>query len=153
GWYSYRRMASPVEAQQSYTNGVRSYQSNRYEQAVLDFSHAVDLKPDLAEAYRMRGRAYSLLGDNDKAISDFTKVSALMPGDGSVLVERGFVHYGIKNPTQAMADATSALRLDDKLARAYNLRATIERSIGEIPQAIADFSRAVALAPNLDNYF
>jgi tetratricopeptide (TPR) repeat protein len=153
GWYGYRRMVDPVAAEQAYTDGVRLFRANRYEQAILNFSRAVDLNSDLVEAYRMRGRCYALLSDPDKAIADFTKVSALLPADGAVLVERGFVYYGRKDFTHGMADATSALKLDDKLARAYNLRATIERSIGEIPRAIDDFSRAVALAPNLDNYF
>jgi tetratricopeptide (TPR) repeat protein len=153
GWYGYRRMVDPVAAQQSYDDGVRLFRSNRYEQAILNFSRAADLKPDLVEAYRMRGRSYAALSDPDKAIADFTKVSALLPKDGSVLVERGFVYYGRKDFIHAMTDATSALKLDDKLAKAYNLRATIERSSGQIPQAIDDFSRAVALAPDLDNYF
>ena len=153
GWYGYRRMVDPVAAEQAYTNGARLYRANRYEQAILNFSRAVDLKPDLVEAYRMRGRAYASLGDHDKSIADLTKVSTFLPSDGSVLAERGFVYYDKKDLVHAMDDATDALKLNDKLARAYNLRATIERSVGETAKAIDDFSRAVALAPNLDNYF
>jgi tetratricopeptide (TPR) repeat protein len=153
GWFSYRRMVDPIAAQQAYTDGVRLYRANRYEQAVLNFTRAVDLKPDHVESYRMRGRAYALLGQPDAAIADFTKASALLPTDGSLLVERGFVYFERKDLTHAMADSTSALQRDEKLARAYNLRATIERSTGETRDAIEDFSRAVALDPNLDNYF
>ena len=78
GWYGYRRMVDPVAAEQAYTDGVRLYRANRYEQAILNFSRAVDLKPDLGEAYRMRGRSYAALSDPDKAIADFTKVSMLL---------------------------------------------------------------------------
>jgi tetratricopeptide (TPR) repeat protein len=43
--------------------------------------------------------------------------------------------------------------LNNKLARAYNLRATAVRATGDPSKALADFSRAVELDPNLDNYF
>jgi tetratricopeptide (TPR) repeat protein len=153
GWYIYRRMVDPVQAQQAYADGIGLFKANRYEQAILNFTRAVDLKPDFAEAYRMRGRAYAAIDKPDDAIPDFTKVSLLSPKDGSVLIERGFAYLDKKDLTHAMADASGALAIDSKLARAYNLRATVERAVGETRKALDDFSRAVELAPNLDNYF
>jgi tetratricopeptide (TPR) repeat protein len=153
GWYVYRRAVDPADAQQAYADGVRLFRANRYEQAILNFSRAVDLQSNFTDAYRMRGRAYAAIGKPDNAVPDFTKVSSLQPREATVLVERGFAYLDKKDLTHAMADATSALALDGKLARAYNLRATVERSVGESAKAIEDFSRAVELAPNLDNYF
>jgi len=39
-----------------------------------DFNKALELDPNLAQAYYNRGRAYQALGDREKAIADFQKV-------------------------------------------------------------------------------
>jgi tetratricopeptide (TPR) repeat protein len=153
GSYIYVRTVDPVRAQQAYTDGVRLIQATRYEQAILNFDRAIELKPSFADAYRMRGRAYVAVGKPDSAIPDFTRVAALQPSEGAVLVDRGFAYLDKKDWARAMADASRALALNDKLARAYNLRATAERATGNPGKAVEDFTRAVELDPNLDNYF
>lgn len=153
GWYVYRRTVDPVSAQQAYNDGVRLVQATRYEQAILNFDRAIDLKSDFADAYRMRARANVSIGKPDNAIPDFTKVMALQPNEATVYVERGFAYLDKKDWGRAIADASHALALNDKLARAYNLRGTAVRAEGHPAQAIADFTRAVELNPDLDNYF
>jgi tetratricopeptide (TPR) repeat protein len=153
GWYVYRRTVNPVDSKQAYADGMNLFRANRYEQATLNFSRAIDLNADFADAYRMRGRAYAAIGKPYSAVPDFTKVASLQPKEAGVLVERGFAYLDEKDLIHAMADSTGALALNNKLARAYNLRATVERSMGEGARAIEDFSHAVELDPNLDNYF
>ena len=77
----------------------------------------------------------------------------LQPRDAAILAERGFVHLDQKDYPAAIADADRALALDPKLARAYNLRASARRATGDLRRAIEDFTQAIALEPNLDNYF
>jgi tetratricopeptide (TPR) repeat protein len=153
GWYVYRRTVNPVRAQQAYTDGTRLMQATHYEQAILNFDRAIELKSDFAGAYRMRGRAYMGVGKPAEAISDFTKVAALQPSEATVLVDRGFAYLDEKDWARAIADASRALELNNKLARAYNLRATAVRATGDAAKAVEDLSRAVELDPNLDNYF
>jgi tetratricopeptide (TPR) repeat protein len=153
GWYVYQRTVDPVRAQQAYTDGVRLVRATRYEQAILNFDRAIDLKADFVDAYRMRGRAYVSIGKPDSAIPDLTKVMTFQPSDATVFVERGFAYVDKKDWSHATADANRALELNPKLARAYNLRATATRSTGDPLKALEDFSRAVELEPDLDNYF
>jgi tetratricopeptide (TPR) repeat protein len=153
GWFVYQRTVDPVRAQQAYSDGVRLVKATRYEQAILNFDRAVELKSNFADAYRMRGRAYVSLGRPDNAIPDFTKVTTLQPMEPTVYVERGFAYMDKKDWDHAIADASHALELNGKLARAYNLRATAVRAAGNPAKAIEDFSHAVALEPDLDNYF
>jgi len=80
-------------------------------------------------------------------------VAALQPGDASILVERGFVHLDQRDYPAAIADADRAVTLDPKLARAYNLRASARRAAGDARRALEDFTKALKLEPNLDNYF
>jgi tetratricopeptide (TPR) repeat protein len=152
-WFIYRRTMDPLHAQEAYDAGVRLIQATRYEQAILNFDRTIDLKPDFADAYRLRGKAYMAETKPDAAIPDFTKVAQMRPADPDPLVERGFAYLDKKDYAKAIADAARALALNPRLGRAYNLRATAVRATGDLQKALADFTRAVELEPNLDNYF
>lgn len=153
GGIIYKRVTDPRNAREAYDAGMRLLKATRYEQAILNFNRAVDLQPDFAEAYRMRGRAYVAQSNSDLAIRDFSRVAELRVSDASVLTERGFARLDKKDYANAIADADRAIALDPKLARAYNLRATARRAAGDPRKAVEDFTKAVELAPNLDNYF
>jgi tetratricopeptide (TPR) repeat protein len=152
-WFIYRRTMDPLHAQESYDAGVRLIRATRYEEAILNFDRTIDLKPDFADAYRLRGKAYMAETKPDPAILDFTKVAQMRPADPDPLVERGFAYLDKKDYAKATADAARALALNPRLGRAYNLRATALRATGDLQKALADFTRAVELEPNLDNYF
>jgi tetratricopeptide (TPR) repeat protein len=151
--FAYKRIADPRDAREAYDAGLRLLKATRYEQAALNFSRTIDLKPDFVDAYRMRARVYIAQSNSDSAIRDFTKVLELNPRDSHALVERGFAWLDKKSYANAVADATGAISLDAKLGRAYTLRATARRAMGESTKAIEDFTMAMGIEPNLENYF
>lgn len=153
GAFGYKRFADPRDAREAYDAGLRLMRATRYEQAALNFTRAVDLKPDFADAYRMRARVFVAEYNPDPAIRDFSKVLALNPNDPSALAERGFAWLEKKDYPNAIADADRAILFQPKSGRAYTLRATARRAIGEAGKAIQDFTMAVQLDPNLENYF
>src|SRR5262249_13540429 len=55
-------------------NGRGHAQMERHPRKALeDFSRAIELKPDYAEAYNNRGRAHAHLGEYSQAIEDFSQ--------------------------------------------------------------------------------
>ena len=50
---------------------------NDYENAVLNYSHAIRLNPKSAETYFDRGTAYEMLRRYDAALSDYRKAATL----------------------------------------------------------------------------
>ena len=153
GWIVYKRIADPRNAREAFDAGMRLVTATRYDQAILNFNRTVDLQPDFAEAYRMRGRAYVAESNPDQAIRDFTRLAELRPRDALALAERGFARLDKKDYVNAIADADRAIAIDPKLARAYNLRGTARREAGDPRKAVEDFTKAVELEPDLDNYF
>lgn len=152
-WYVYRRATDPIRAQQAYDAGVRLVRATRYEQAVLNFDRAIDLRSDFSDAYLMRARAKVALYQSESAISDFDKVVVARPKDAIPLTERAFAYLELKQWDKAINDANHAIALDPALGRPYNARATAYRAKGDLKSAIADFTKAVQNDPNLDNYF
>ena len=153
GGILYKRIADPRNAREAYDAGLRLMAATRYEQAALNFSRVIDLKPDFADAYRMRGRVYMAEYSPDPALRDFNKVVQLDPSDATALVERGYARLDRKDYNNAIADAESAIALSPKLARAYNLRGTARRAAGDPAKALPDFTHAVQLDPGLENFF
>jgi tetratricopeptide (TPR) repeat protein len=153
GAFVYRRFADPRDAREAYDAGLRLMKATRYEQAALNFTRAVDLKPDFIDAYRMRARVYVAEYNPDPAVRDFSRVLDLNPNDPSALVERGFAFLDKKDYPTAIADAGRAIALQPEFGRAYTLRATALRAMGDAGRAVQDFTLAVQLDPNLENYF
>lgn len=62
------------EAESYYVRGLVHYQIGNYEQAIVNYTKAINLKPDYAIAYFARGLVYRKMGEKEKAIIDFRKV-------------------------------------------------------------------------------
>jgi tetratricopeptide (TPR) repeat protein len=91
----------------------------RYRQSLEDANAAIDLKPDLAEAYFNRANASCL-------ISDLTRATA----------------------ESAVVDLTTAIRLKPDYERAYRVRGNFYQFLGQIDKERADYDSAIRVAPN-----
>ena len=150
--YLYKRYTDPLNARESLDAGTRSFKIARYNQAILSFDRAVALKPDLVDAYLMRGKSYVRQSDPDRALSDFSKVIELRPLDPAGWIARGAAYLDINDFDSAIDDANRAIVLGAD-ASAYNLRGSALRKSGDPKKALDDFNHAVALDPNPDNYY
>ena len=77
GGIVYKRVADPGNAREAFDAGMRLVTATRYDQAIMNFNRAVDLQPNFADAYRMRGRAYVAESNADQAIRDFNEAIRL----------------------------------------------------------------------------
>lgn len=60
-----------------YNLGMKALYECDYEQAVLYFDNALELNPDMPDAYIGRAKAYEGLGEYEKAASDYEKATEL----------------------------------------------------------------------------
>jgi tetratricopeptide (TPR) repeat protein len=99
--------------------GNAAYNKGDLDTAIADYTKAIELKPDDAEAYYNRGVAYGDKKLDDQAIADYTKAIELKPDDVDAVAYRGKKLYD-----QAIADYTKAIELkpDDATAAASRTR-------------------------------
>ena len=76
-------------------NGNILVMFGQLDDAIRAYSHAIDLKPDHADAYNNRGVAYQDKGEFDLAIQDFNRAIEFEPDYAIVHYNRG-VTYGKK---------------------------------------------------------
>ena len=122
-----------------------------FDQALGDFSKAIQLKPDYAEAYNNRGGTYHSKGYFDQAIEDLSASIKYNPNPAGTYNNRGVVSCDKGNFDDAIADHNKAIKLNPKFAEAYFNRANAYTGKRDFDDAIADYSKAIEL--RADYYF
>jgi tetratricopeptide (TPR) repeat protein len=115
---------------------------HQYDRAIADYTTAIQLKPDYAEAYNDRGFAYYLKGDTERAIADYTRAIELRPTYAKAYNSRGVAYmahgYGA---TKSVPDFDRAIAVKPDFRYAYINRANARLS-SHPWLALQDFHRA-----------
>ena len=114
----------------------------QYDRAIADYTTAIELKPDYAEAYNDRAFAYYLKGDFDRAITDYTRAIELRPNYPKAYNSRGVVYMaGGYGKAKSVPDFDRAIELKPDFRYAYINRANA-RLFSHPLLALQDFHRA-----------
>jgi WD40 repeat protein/serine/threonine protein kinase/tetratricopeptide (TPR) repeat protein len=144
----------------------------QYNQALADFSKALQLDPNYADAYRHRGNTYRILQQYDEALADYQRAVQFDPGNVSAYRALERTHR-VKRDRQAankVQQALSELRQDeyrktyeraialdsdDALENnnlAWSLATCPDPEFREPQRAVALAEKAVQLAPGHGSY-
>ncbi len=119
-----------------------------YENAMADFSEAIQADPKFSTAYVNRGWTYFVkFSDSEKAIADMTEAIRIRPQNKSAYAYRGNVYWRLDQYDQAIADCMEALRIDPQYVMSYNIRGLAYQDQKEYQKAMSDFSEAIRLDP------
>ena len=142
--------------------------------AIEDYSQAIQINPNDAEAYHKRGFAGSKLasveifldfndgeaylnrsavqilsGDLKGAIENSSQALRLNPNYALAYNNRGFARLLLGDLKEAIEDFTQALRIDPSLGLTHNNRGFARFKIGDLKGAIEDFTQALRIDPSL----
>jgi tetratricopeptide (TPR) repeat protein len=126
------------------------YNQDKYDEAIAQFTKAIQMNPNNAEAYQKRAWAYSDKQEPDfnAALADSNKFVELAPNDNNAYFFRGEMYLNLKNNDAAIADFDKAIELNPKGATAHFWRGTAYVRKSDMDKAIADWEQAVKLDPN-----
>lgn len=143
--------------------------SKRYDEEITDLTRLTELcskinrelgesKCSLNSIYQDRAFTYSIKGDYQSAIADYTKAIELAdsyPDDikkialYSVYESRGKIYQKLKQYDNALSDLTKMLELNDLTAfeqsQIYSWRGMIYSEMGEFEKAVNDFTKSLEL--------
>ena len=117
-----------------------SYKGDR-ENAIKFYNEAIELNPNLYQAYYNRGLAYSVLRQYERAIQDYSKAIELNPNYFNAYNNRGNDYSNLKQYEKAIQDYSKAIELNPNYSAAYYNRGRAYEKLGNNSKAQADFAK------------
>ncbi len=140
--------ADPRGAVGHLQNGQTHAGRGEYDRALLEFTAALALDPQMIDALVRRGDVHRLRGDYALALADYDAALHIAPGNVPVLLGRGHVHLLLGRALDAEADFTAALAAQPGSAAALLFRGQARAAAADHSGAIADFTAALRTDPN-----
>jgi tetratricopeptide (TPR) repeat protein len=118
-------------------------------QAIQEFTTAINLNPKYSVAYFMRANTKEQLNLDREALDDYNQAISLNPKDPLAYNNRGYLkYYKLKDTNGVLADFNQAINLFPQFALAYNNRGYFKFDrLKNIPGALVDYSKAIAINP------
>lgn len=116
--------------------------------AFADYDRAVTLAPQTANWTQLRGSTLIRLGRHADAIADFDRVLEIEPGNAHAHASHCWARaLWEQQLDQALASCDEAIRLSPENSSYYGTRAMAHLKRADLPAALSDFDRTLALDP------
>lgn len=129
--------------------GMEYFKAGKYQDAVTNYSRALQLKPDYDLALINMANAYRRMGRDDAALAGYERYVAVDPQNAFVRYQIGEIYLDQGNLERAEPEFAQALKIDPKLASALVATGVIAFQRGQLPQAEKQFKDALALKPDV----
>ncbi|MFK7778545.1 MAG: tetratricopeptide repeat protein [Gimesia sp.] len=113
--------------------------------ALITFLNQTIEKKPTAERYHLRGIAFQVLREYEKALIDFDASLKIKPENAHIYVNRANIFRLQKKYQQALIDLNHALELDKSNANAFHIRGLVYFENEETQNAIRDLSEAIRI--------
>jgi len=141
-----------IKAQQSFENAFNRKRED-WDGRIADYTEALRLYPDFADAYARRGANWDVRGNLEQALRDCNDAIARKPYSEAAYVNRGIIRQKMNELNGATDDYSEALRLNPQLAAAYFNRGIARYLKGDYDGAIGDHSEAIRINPRFASYY
>lgn len=136
------------DADSYYNRGNALRDRQEYEQAIEEYTRAIEINPDFVNAYYNRGLTYSDLERYQRAIADYTKAVELNPEYLDAYNNRGILYANLQDYDKAIADYMTVIELDPDYVLVYNNLGVAYDSLGRFQDAVGSYSKAIELNPD-----
>ena len=133
-----------------YNRGLVLYDMRQYDRAIRDLDRAINVSPDHAPSFNLRGLAYAAIGETRRAIQDFDQAVQL---DAQLRqgVRQSRQHLPEHATSTSGRSPTTARRSRLKPKDAYSLysRGLAMRALGHEEEAQVDIAKAKEIEPGI----
>ncbi len=141
----YDKLSAVRKASIHSDRGVAFWRMNQPEEALKDFTSAIELNAQYPQAYNNMGNVYMDMKRPKEAIKVYTKAIEIAPTYGVAYNNRGSANFELGNYEAAIRDFSDAIRYLNLNAVPHNGRGKAFLSQGKNYAALRDFTRAVRL--------
>jgi lipoprotein NlpI len=129
--------------------GIIKQRAGDLDGAIKDYTSAIELEPNRAQAYLERADAEYFKRDLDKAFADANTSVRLNPDYPGGYIERGRIRTALRDLEGSAYDIERAIRLNPSSAMAFNNRGYLKVLQHDLKGALADYDHAISLQGDL----
>ena len=123
------------------------------ENAVFDYTRAIELESDKWQAFINLGYVYTKLGNYEQAEQSLQSAIAVMPEESIIpYLNLGAVYIATGRYDSAIESLTRAILLDPNAPQAYHYRSCAYMALGEEEKSRRDSEQAIRLGWSEDDY-
>ena len=148
--------ASTLQAQtarQYLRAGEDFTKANNYQDAIAQFTKAIELDPDFDRAYVSRAQAYSWIGEHQKAAEDYDRALVFDEKDEELYYFSGREWHLHGNNQFALTKLTTAINMKKNFEEAYKVRQAVYMEMEEYEKALEDCLVCLKLNDDEQAYF
>lgn len=127
--------------------GLAHASMRNYEQAIRDYTRAIELDRHYSEAYNNRSAAQLMMENYAQAVLDCNWALELAPHFIAAHVNRGIAYTGLRNYEEALRDYNTVIELNPKNIYAYYNRGNTYVWMGNYEDALMDYTQVINLNP------
>lgn len=128
--------------------GQYAYENKQYRHAIDYFTQALNIDPNYAELYYIRGNVYVSNEENEKAFEDFDRAIDLKFDPAELYLSRGDLFLKQGRYSDAISDFDTAIDKKADYGEAYYRRGQSKYHLEQMNDALTDFDSALHLQPN-----
>jgi len=141
------------EAVRAFERAEALYKREAFKDAIAEYTKAIELEPEWAEAFLGRGnaRVWGLDANDALGQEDYDKAAALDPQYQDFA--QGVRYYMNNNISRATETFNKVIQNNINLMDSYSFRGNLYHVTGEYEKAIADHAEAIRLNPNFSGNY
>lgn len=139
--------AAQVRVRTLFRKGVAERLLGEFGTAVKSFSLALELDPNLGEAYFRRGICFHFMGEEKLAIRDFEQAASINFDSPRSNLWKGMAYAKIGEYDEAIRAYGESIAVSDRYTPAYVNRGLAHLADADYTKAIDDFNEAIRLQP------
>lgn len=125
--------------------GMELGNQGKMQDALQDFTKAIETDSNLVDAYKYRGGIMGLARRYDQSVADLSKYLQYHPEAAEQFFNRGLSYTNLGENEKALADFNKTLELNPDFYRAYNARGNVYLAMGDTEKGNADLRQYQAL--------
>ena len=132
-----------------YSFGRSAYRNGDYQEAILYYSNAIDIDPEIGyDIYLKRGALRDYLDDEEGAIADYSRAILRKPDVVISYKARGDAYIRTGRYEKALEDYGEAIALGAKAPDIFVLRGFAFGHLGRYEEAISAYDKAIEIKPD-----
>lgn len=140
--------ATSTDWKEEYHNGIVLYNLGQYEEALHEFNTALEINPDYAKLWDMKGYSLQNLGKTTDAIEAYNKSLEINPNNAQVWNTKGSALYDLGQYEEALIAYNTAIEIDPNHHSRfwYNKGNTLQK-LGQYEEAITAYNKSLEIYP------